>query len=441
MKLVNVEKKEKNQVELSVIIEKEIFEAACEKAYRQNVGKIAIPGFRKGKAPRKIIERYYGESVFYEDAMNICYPDAYEAAVIESGIEPVDNPQLTDFDIKDGDFTFKAIVTVKPEVKVSKYMGLEAVYTEATVEDRQVEAELERLQERNARVITVDRPCQMGDEISLDFEGFQDGVAFDGGKAEKFAYRIGTTQFIPGFEEQMIGKPAGEAFDVNVTFPEQYHEASLAGKPAVFKCFIHEVKEIQKPELDDDFAQEASEFDTIEEFRADIRKNLQENADANAKRAYEEKLIDALIENLEADIPEVMFEHRLDQIVEDYSRRIGAQGLDFDTYLQMNGMEMNTFRQIFRFQAERQVKARLALEQVAKDAAIEVTAEDIEAEMKKIAESTHMELDDVRKYIDDAMIKADMMVEKAMALISENGVKTAPKAEEPAEEKAEEKAE
>ena len=302
MKLNNVEKKEKNQVVLSIAVEPEVFETACEKAYRKNVGSINIQGFRKGHAPRKIIEKLYGKEIFFEDAMNFCIPDAYEAAVKEAALDVVSQPQIGTVDVQDdGTFVFEAAVFVKPQVVVKDYKGLEAEKEDDTVTDEEVQGELDRLQQRNARLIPVEREAQNGDTANIDFEGFVDGVAFDGGKGEKFDLVLGSGTFIPGFEEQLVGKKAGEACEVNVTFPEEYQEKSLAGKPAVFKCTINEVKESQKPALDDELAKDVSEFDTLTELRDDIQKKLKERKETAAKNAFQEKLMDQVLLTMDAD--------------------------------------------------------------------------------------------------------------------------------------------
>ncbi len=271
MQLKGIEKKETNQVELTISVDQEEFDKAMNQAYRKNVSRMNVPGFRKGKAPRKVIEKMYGEGVFFEDAVNACYPAAYDAAVAEAKIEPVDHPEVTVEDISPEGFTFKALVTVKPEVKISDYKGLVVEKPRVSVTEKDVKEELNRMADRNARLETVDRPVKDGDTVTLDFEGFVDGEAFEGGKGENYTLGIGSGMFIPGFEEQIVGKKAEEPFDVNVTFPEQYQAAELAGKPAVFKCLVHEVKETQKPALDDEFAKDVSEFDTLDELKADLK--------------------------------------------------------------------------------------------------------------------------------------------------------------------------
>lgn len=435
MKLNNVEKKEKNQVALTIAVEPEVFEAACEKSYRRNVGSINIQGFRKGHAPRKMIEKLYGKEIFFEDAMNFCIPDAYEAALKEAALDVVSQPEIGSVDVQeDGTFVFVANVYVKPEVIVKDYKGLEAEREDDTVTDEEVQAELERIQQRNARLVPVEREAQNGDTVNIDFEGFVDGVAFEGGKGEKFDLQLGSGTFIPGFEDQLVGKKAGETCDVNVTFPEEYQEKSLAGKPAVFKCTVNEVKESQKPELDDELAKDVSEFDTLAELREDTAKSMKERKAASSKNAFQEKLMDQVIATMEADIPNAMIENQLDRIEEDFGYRLAMQGMNLDAYLKMQGMDHNAFRNIFRTQAERQVKIRLALEAVAKLESLEVTEEELEAEFTKLADQNKMDLAKVKELLPAEDLKTDLLCQKANDFIIDNAVAK------PVEVKEEEKA-
>ena len=425
MKLTNVEKKEKNQVALSIVVAADVFEAACEKAYRKNVRNINIQGFRQGKAPRKIIEKLYGPEIFYDDAMNECIPDAYEAAVAEAGLKVVSQPSITEVDVKDGEFLFTAVVFVKPEVTLKDYKGVEAEKDEVSVSAEEVEAELTRMQNRNARQVSVERAAQKGDVVNLDFEGFVDGAAFEGGKGEKFDLELGSGMFIPGFEEQLEGKNVGEECDVNVTFPEEYAEKSLAGKPAVFKCKINEIKENQKPELDDEFAKDVSEFDTIAELKADIEKKQMETKTASADSAFQERVMDKIIENLEADIPEAMVETQLDRIADDFSYRLAMQGMEFKSYLKMTGMDMNQFRSVFTPQALRQVKIRLALEKIAELEGMDITEEDLNAEFDKLAENNKMDIAKVKELLAADDLKTDMLCQKANDFVIANAVAVA----------------
>ena len=425
MKLTNVEKKENNQVALSIVVAADVFEAACEKAYRKNVRNINIQGFRQGKAPRKIIEKLYGPEIFYDDAMNECIPDAYEAAVAEAGLKVVSQPSITEVDVKDGEFLFTAVVFVKPEVSVKDYKGIEAEKDEVSVSAEEVEAELTRMQNRNARQVSVEREAKKGDVVNLDFEGFVDGAAFEGGKGEKFDLELGSGMFIPGFEEQLEGKNVGEECDVNVTFPEEYAEKTLAGKPAVFKCKINEIKENQKPELDDEFAKDVSEFDTIAELKADIEKKQLETKTASADSAFQERVMDKVIENLEADIPEAMVETQLDRIADDFSYRLAMQGMEFESYLKMTGMDMNQFRSVFTPQALRQVKIRLALEKIAELEGMDITEEDLNAEFDKLAENNKMDIAKVKELLAADDLKADMLCQKANDFVIANAVAVA----------------
>ena len=433
MKLTNVEKKEKNQVALSIVVAADVFEAACEKSYRKNVRNINIQGFRQGKAPRKIIEKLYGPEVFYDDAMNECIPDAYEAAVAEAGLKVVSQPSITEVDVKDGEFLFTAVVFVKPEVSVKDYKGIEAEKEEVAVSAEDVEAELARMQTRNARQVSVEREAKKGDVVNLDFEGFVDGVAFEGGKGEKFDLELGSGMFIPGFEEQLEGKNVGDECDVNVTFPEEYNEKSLAGKPAVFKCKINEIKENQKPELDDEFAKDVSEFDTIAELKADIEKKMVESKQSSADTAFQERVMDKVIENMEAEIPDAMVETQLDRVAEDFSYRLAMQGMEFESYLKMTGMTMEQFRSVFAPQALRQVKIRLALEKkIAELEGMDITEEDLNAEFDKLADNNKMDIAKVKELLAAEDLKADMLCQKANDFVIANA-KAVAKAEKAAD--------
>ena len=432
MKLTNVEKKEKNQVALSIVVAADVFEAACEKSYRKNVRNINIQGFRQGKAPRKIIEKLYGPEIFYDDAMNECIPDAYEAAVAEAGLKVVSQPSITEVDVKDGEFLFTAVVFVKPEVSVKDYKGIEAEKEEVAVSAEDVEAELARMQTRNARQVSVEREAKKGDVVNLDFEGFVDGVAFEGGKGEKFDLELGSGMFIPGFEEQLEGKNVGDECDVNVTFPEEYNEKSLAGKPAVFKCKINEIKENQKPELDDEFAKDVSEFDTIAELKADIEKKMVESKQSSADTAFQERVMDKVIENMEAEIPDAMVETQLDRVAEDFSYRLAMQGMEFESYLKMTGMTMEQFRSVFAPQALRQVKIRLALEKIAELEGMDITEEDLNTEFDKLADNNKMDIAKVKELLAAEDLKADMLCQKANDFVIANA-KAVAKAEKAAD--------
>jgi len=423
-----------NQTTLTINVEKAEFEAAIEKSYRKNAGKFNIQGFRPGKAPRKIIERMYGPAAFYEDAVNMAFPDAYKAAVEEAGITPVDQAEVELVDISEDGFTFTAKVTTKPEAKVGEYKGLSAEYELLPVTEEDIERELKVRQNRQTQVETVERAAENGDTVVLDFEGFVDGVAFEGGKGEKHELKLGSGQFIPGFEDQLVGLSAGEAKDVVVTFPENYGAADLAGKEATFKCLVHEVKESVVPELDDEFAKDVSEFDTLDELKNDIKGKLEKAKENNANAEFENRLIDALIDITEVEVPQCMVEQQIDRLVEDFDYRFRAQGATIDTYLKMTGSSMEEFRANFADRAMRQVKTTLALEAVVKAENIEVTEEEIEAEYTKITASAGVDAEQVRAYMPAEAVKEDIAKEKAINVIKENAVKTEPvKDEEPAD--------
>ncbi|MBQ4048220.1 MAG: trigger factor [Clostridia bacterium] len=433
MILKNVEKTGTNQVKLEIVCERDEFQAAVEKSYKKNATRFNVQGFRRGRAPRKIIERMYGESAFYEDAVNIAYPEVYSAAVKEAGIEPVDRAEVELVDISADGFTFTAVVTVKPEVKLGAYKGLEAEQAAVVITEEDVDKELEGRRKRNGRLETVEREAAEGDTVVIDFEGFLDDVAFEGGKAENHSLRLGSGQFIPGFEDQLIGTKAGDEKDVNVTFPEAYQAEELAGKPVVFKVKVHEVKENVLPDLDDEFAKDVSEFETLAEFREDLKRKLQIVREKSSAEEFEGKLLEKLVENMEVEIPDCMIEQQLDRIAEDFEYRLRSQGMTLQGYLQMSGMDIEGFRNTFRDRAEAQVKTTLALEAVAAAENFEVSAEDIEAEYGKMAEMYKASVEDLKKYMSEEAVKEDMLKAKAVELIKETAVKVEPKAEEAAE--------
>ena len=401
MSLKNAEVKETNRVELEIEVGAEEFEAAVEKAYRKNIKSMNIPGFRKGKAPRRFVEKMYGTGVFYEDAVNALYPTALDAAIKESGYDYVeDKIDLDVVSVGPEGLVFKAVITVKPEIEVGEYKGLKADKKVEPVTDADVDAEMAKLQDRNSRLVTVEgRPAADGDTVVFDFEGFVDGVAFDGGKGENHTLVLGSGQFIPGFEEQIVGKSAEEEFDVNVTFPEDYHAKELAGKPAVFKCKLHEIKAKELPELNDDFAKDCSEFDTLEELKADSRKKLTESRERSAQEKFEAALIDQLVEGVKGEIPEAMFANRQNEAVQEFGYRLQSQGLSLDMYLQYIGSDMDTFKATFRPQAEREVKLRLALEKIAALEGLTASDEALEAEYAAMAEQYKMDVEQVKKFV------------------------------------------
>jgi len=420
MSLKKSEVIEKNRYELQISVDKATFDAAVSAVYRKQVKNITVPGFRKGKAPRSIIEKMYGTGVFYEDAINDLIPTAYTEALSEAAIDAVGQPEFDVISIDEEGLLLSAKVYVKPDVEIKDYIGIEVEKEVIEVSDEMVDKEIETIRERNSREIDVtDRAAEMGDTTVIDFEGFCDGVAFEGGKGTDYALKLGSGSFIPGFEEQIVGKNIDEEFEVNVTFPAEYHAADLAGKDAMFKVKIHAITKVELPELDDDFAKDVSEFDTLDEYKADLKAKIAKRNEASADAAVEDKLVEALIEKLEADIPEPMFAAETENFVRDYDTRLRSQGLDLNTYFKYTGMNLDALREQMRPQAERQVKARLALEKIASIENIEATEEDINAEYEKIASAYGIELEQVKSSIDVDAIAADMKVQKAMELVKE----------------------
>lgn len=423
MNIKNVDTSVKNFITLTVNVDAEEFEKAVEKAYRKNVSKINVPGFRRGKVPRKIAERMYGQSVFYEDAVNLAYPAAIDEAIKESGIEPVDQADVDITDISQEGFTFEAKLPIIPEVTLGQYKGLSAEMPEASVEDSDIDAEIERLRGRNARQETVERAAENGDIVRLDFEGFLDDIPFEGGKAEGYMLELGSESFIPGFEEQLAGVKAGDSVDITVAFPEEYHEEELAGKPAVFKCLIHEVRENVLPELDDEFAKDVSEFDTLEEFRNSIRERIEHSRLHEAEHAFEDELYDKLLAGMEVELHDCMVDRQVDSALQDFGFSLRRQGLDLENYIQMTGASIDEIRNDFRPNAERRVKLSLAFDKIAELEAIEATDEDINEEYARLAEQHKLEEEKVREYIPLDSIKNDILSMKAMKLVKDTSVK------------------
>ena len=421
MSLVKCEKLEHSMVELEFSVSAEDFKAAVDKAAKREGKKYTVPGFRKGKAPRHLIEKLYGAEVFHYDAINDLFPAAYEAAAKEANVEPVSRPEadVVSSSLEEG-VVLKVKVAVKPEITVKDYKGLKAVKTVQPVEESRVDGEIERMRQRNARIISREGKAEKGDTAKFDFEGFVDGVAFEGGKAENYTLELGSGQFIPGFEDQMIGHEAGEEFDVNVTFPEEYHAKELAGKEAVFKIKLHEVETKELPELDDEFAKDVSEYDTLDELKASIRKGMEEQADREAELNVENALVDQVIESMEGEIPQAMYDNRMDEMVNEYRYRLQQQGLQLEMYLQYLNQTMAQFRDSFKEQAEKQVKIRLALEAVAAAEGIVASDEDFDAEVKRIADQYKMEEDRVRAIVNEAEVKGDLAVNKAIDFLKQN---------------------
>ena len=385
--------KENNKVTFHIEVTPEEFEEAVQSAYLKNRHRFTIPGFRKGKAPRKIIELNYGEGIFYEDALNSILPKAYEEAIEKLNIEPVDNPEIDIEELEKGKTVVISVdVTVKPEVKLGDYKNIEVEKVEYNVTDEDVEKELKTIQEMNARIIdSSDRETKEGDILTIDFKGFVDGEEFEGGTAENQRLEIGSNTFIPGFEEQLIGKKKGDTVEVKVTFPEDYFEESLKGKDATFEVTIHDVKEKELPELDDEFAKDVSEFDTLEEYKKDIREKLEKNAKDREKIDFENKVIEKVVDNAEVDIPEAMIEHQIEHEMQEFSYRLTMQGFDLDRYLELTGNKLEDLKEQFRPIAEKRVKTDLVLEAIGKVENIEVTEEDIDKELDKIAKSYNQE--------------------------------------------------
>ena len=418
MKLISCEKLEKSMVELQFSIDAETFKDAVAKAFKRESKKYAVPGFRKGKAPRAMIEKMYGADLFQYDAVNDLFPAAYEEAVKEAGIEVVSAPQPEVVSMNEADgAVLKVKVAVKPEVELGEYAGLEVTKKVKTVDEAQVEAEIKRMQDRNGRLLTREGEAQNGDTADIDFEGFVDGVAFEGGKAEHYSLVLGSGSFIPGFEDQIIGHKAGDEFDIQVKFPAEYQAEELAGKDATFKIKLHEVKYKELPELDDDFAKDVSEYDTLEQLKDSIRAGIAANNEKQADQQVENDLIEKVVNGMKADVPAAMIESRVDELVQDFEYRIQQQGLKLQDYLKYMGMNMDAFRAQFTEQAEKQVKTRLAMEAVVVKEKIEATEEEFEAEVKRIADAYQMEADKVKSIVDAAAVKADLAVNKAIDFV------------------------
>lgn len=422
---LQVEKLEKNMAKLTIEASAEDLEKAIEQAYQKQKKQISIPGFRKGKVPRQMVEKMYGKEVFYEDAANALIPDAYDKALEECEEDIVSSPKIEVTQIEAGKpFIFTATVALKPEVKLGKYKGVKVDKIDTTVTDEEVDAEINKERENNARNITVeDRPVKDGDMTTLDFEGFVDGVAFEGGKGENYPLTIGSGAFIPGFEEQLVGAEIGKEVEVKVTFPEDYQAENLKGKDAVFKCTIKEIKEKQLPELDDEFASEVSEFETLAEYKEDIKKNLTEKREKDAKNAKEDAAIQAAVEASEMEIPEAMLETQQRQMVDEFAQRITMQGLSMEQYFQFTGTNYQQMVEQVKPQAEERIKSRLVLEAIAKAENIEVTEEDYEKELETMAEVYQMELDKVKELMGEREkknIMQDLAVRKAAEFVAEN---------------------
>lgn len=421
-----IKETEKNSVTLEITVDNKKFEEALEKAYKKNVKHIQLPGFRKGKAPRKMIEKYYGEGVFYEDAINFVCPTAFEDAVEELKIEPVDRPEIDIVKIGDDEpFVFSAKVTVKPEFELPEYKGVKLDKIEHKVLMADVDREIEKMREQNARLVTVDNSAiKSGDIAVIDYEGFIDDVPFEGGKGENHSLEIGSGQFIPGFEEQLEGKKADDELDVTVNFPEDYHAEDLKGKKAVFKVKIHNVQKKELPKKDDEFAKDVSEFDTFEELRDDVKKKLEEDAQTKTKREKEDKVLEIIAEGTEIEIPDCMIDEQIDKMVQDFGYRISQQGLSLEQYTQYTGLTLDSMREQFREGAAKSVKSNLILEKVANAENIEATDEDVEAEINKMADMYKMEIEKVRDIMKGSLdgMKQEIKVNKTLEYLVKNSV-------------------
>ena len=422
MELKNTEKQEHSVVALTIEITKAELEAAKDKAFKKSGKNITVPGFRKGKAPRKMIEKLYGEGVFFEEAFNILYPEAMEMAVEKSGIKPVGRADVDLGDpAEEGGLTIIAKVPVEPEVELGEYKGIEAEKETVKVLQADVKAELNRMAQRFARTETVDRKAKKNDTVDIDFEGFVDGVAFEGGKAEHHELTLGSGAFIPGFEDQLIGCKAGDEKDVVVTFPEEYHAKELAGKEATFKCKVHKVEETILPAIDDEFAKDVSDTcETLDDLKKEITERLKSERQEAADTAFEEKLLDVVLEGMKADIPQAMIESQIDSIVQDFGYRLQMQGMGLEQYLKMTGTEMGAFRAMFKAQAERQVKTRLALQKVADQENIAVTEQEIADEYAKMAEQYKMDVEKIKTIVAEDALSGDLRISNALEFIKTN---------------------
>ena len=435
MKVTNVEKKENNTVELTIHVDADLFEGAVQQAYLKNRNKITVPGFRKGKATRKLIEGMFGSGFFYEEAINALYPTAYEAAVEQQGLDAVGYPEINVTDVStEAGLTFTALVTLRPEAKLSQYKGLTAPKAEPTVTEEDIDNELKPFITRATRLVSVERAVQNGDTAVIDFEGFDNGTAFEGGKGENYELEIGSGSFVPGFEEQIVGMAIGEEKEINITFPENYH-ADLAGKPVVFKVKVNEVKEHQVPALDDEFAKDVSEFETLAELKKDLGDKLLERRQEDAQNNFENAIMAQLIDNMEVEIPEVMIEAQLNRVMDDFAMRLQSNGLTMENYAAMMGGNIETVRASARPAAKRQVEMELAMTAIAKAENFQITDEEIEAELQKMSEEYKLEVEKLKAYITIEDLKKDMCLRKASDLVlAEAKVGEAPVKEEAAEE-------
>ncbi len=421
MKLVSSNKKETNTYELTIAVEKEVFQAAVSKVYHKQVKNINVPGFRKGKAPRNIIEKMYGTDVFYDDAMQECYPEALDAAAKEAELKIVAVTNVEVEEVAADGFTFKATCVVEPEVEIKDYKGIEITKKSTEVTEELINEEIDRVRERNSRMVSVeDRAAQMGDTTVIDFEGFVDGVAFDGGKAENFNLELGSGNFIPGFEEQIVGHNTDEEFTITVTFPEEYHSEELKGKESEFKIKLHEIKMKELPEVDDEFVKDVSDKDTLDEYKEEIKENIAKRLENEAEKDIDDQLVAKVLEKVEGEIPEQMYDNEANTMLREFDMRLRSQGMDMNTYLQYTGMNPESVREMYLPEAQKRVKMRLALEKIAKLENITPSDDEINAEYDRLAEGYQMDADKVKEILPVDAITADLAVEMAMKFVKDN---------------------
>lgn len=422
MSLVNSTKlEEANKFELEVSVDKDTFAAATQKVYKKQVKSISIPGFRKGKAPKHMIEKMYGKEVFYDDAMQECYPEALSDAAVEADVKIVEVDNLECMDVSEEGFTFKATIVVVPTLEVDGYKGIEVEKKSTEVTDELVEEELQSVRERNGRMVTVeDRPCENGDTVVIDFDGSVDGVPFEGGKSENYNLKLGDGNFIPGFEEAVVGHKTGEEFTIDVTFPEDYHAEDLKGKDAQFAIKLHEIKTKELPEVDDDFVKDVSEKDTVEEYKEELKEKVAKRLEEEAEKDFDDQLSEKLVELVNDDIPEAMYSNEVRDMINEFDMRLRSQGMDLNTYCQYTGMEMGSIETMYRPQAETRVKLRLVLEAIARQENIEISDDDIEAEYKKMAEAYKSDVEEIKKYVVAENLAEDIKVERAMQLVKDS---------------------
>ena len=415
--------KEANTYEVEVSVDGETFKAAVDKVYKKESKKISVPGFRKGKAPRAIIERMYGKEVFYDDAMQDCYPEALDAAAKEADLKIISVTALEATEVSEDGFTFKATVIVEPEIEIKDYKGIEVEKMSTEVTDEMIDHEIEHVRERNSRMVTVeDRAAETGDTVVIDFEGFCDGEAFDGGKSENYNLELGSGNFIPGFEDQIVGHSTDEEFTIDVKFPEEYQAENLKGKDTQFKIKLHEIKKKELPEVDDDFVKDVSEKDTVAEYREELKEQIEHRLEHEAEHDIEHKLTDAVIEKVEGEIPQQMFDNEAQNMMREMDMRLRSQGMDMNTYMKYTGMTADAVLEMYKPEAEKRVKMRLALEKIAKLEDIKPTDEEIEGEYKKMADAYQMDVEKVKEIIPTESVIADYSVELAMKLVKDNAV-------------------